>query len=178
MAVIIGPSADIPELLVDDLFEGVEWAVADELPAVDEKGRGAEDEQVRSELLVPLNLRRMPFPVDGFRKLFYVEAELARISDETGPIELRGTRKEQLIHFPVLALVPRRKRRLGRDMGVIPQDIGEILDDKPDLPLIGIPDLPDGRTGRRTVRSLEVEKFDHGHRRIGGADSRGISDGN
>jgi hypothetical protein len=73
------------------------------------------------------------------------------------------------MHLPVLSLIGGRERSLCRDMGIIPVFIGVVLDHKSDLAFISIHDLPDDRTGRHAVRSLEIEELDNRDRSIDGA---------
>ncbi len=70
------------------------------------------------------------------------------------------------MHLPVFALVPCRKRRLSRDMGIVPVFIRVVLYYKPYPAFVIFQEFPDGRTGRDAVGSLEIEKLDYGDRSI------------
>jgi hypothetical protein len=67
------------------------------------------------------------------------------------------------VHFPVLALLPRRQQGLGCAEGIVPVVIGVVDNDKTDLSLEFFQEILDGRTGRLAVRSLKVEKLDDGY---------------
>ena len=70
------------------------------------------------------------------------------------------------MHLPGLALVVGRKKGLSRYMGVVAVFVWVVLYDKADLSLVFLQKTLDGRTGRRTVGSLEIEKLDYRNRRV------------
>jgi len=104
------------------------------------------------------------------RKLLHIEPELFRIGQEALPVELRRAFEQEVVHLPVLSLIPCVERRLCGKMGIIAINVGIVFDDEADLAPVYFPDLLDGRTGRHAVRSLEIQELDNGYRCISGTD--------
>ena len=70
------------------------------------------------------------------------------------------------MHLPVFTLVSRRQQGLGGNMRVVTIFVGIILQDEAELTLKFSHQPFDDRTGRRTVRSLKIKKFNNGDRGI------------
>ena len=68
------------------------------------------------------------------------------------------------MHFFVLALISCGKRGFGSDSSEIPVFVGIIFYHQTNLVWIGFEELFDDRTGRYTVRSLEIDELDDGDR--------------
>ena len=66
--------------------------------------------------------------------------------------------------------------RLGGHVGEVPKLVRVVLDDEPDLPLVFLDQLVDGRTDRLAVGSLVVDELDQGDGGIPWAEDGGIAD--
>jgi len=71
------------------------------------------------------------------------------------------------MYFPELSLVTGCQHRLGGYVGEVPILVRVHLHHEPYLPFVVFEQFIDSRTDSHAVRSLVVNKLDHGHRGIG-----------
>src|SRR5574341_207622 len=166
------------QLFINDFFVLLYRPVPDDPSPVDVESRRVIEVQVLGQLDVPVNFLLMFLRIYGFGEALNVQAELLSVFDEARPFELRRALDQEVVHLPVLALVPGRQGRLGRDAGIVTVAVGIIFDDEPYFARVGCEDFFDGRTGRHAVRSLEVEKFDDRDRGFLRSEGRRIAEGN
>ncbi len=154
------------QFLIDDFLEVLERPLAHDLSAVDEDGRCVVEVHADGQLFVALDLGGMLFSVDRSRKPRGIEPEFLCILNQAGAVQLGRSGYQQIMHLPVFSLIPGRKRRFRRKMRIVAILVWVILDHDPDFSGIHVSDLLDDRTGRHTVRSLEIDEFDERDRGI------------
>ena len=108
----------------------------------------------------------MFFAVEGSGEGLDVKSDLFGVLYEVVPVEFRRVFDQQVMHFPVFALITGRQRGLGRYMGEIPVFIRVVLDNKPYFAFKSLGDFFYGRTGRDTMGSLEINEFNDSDRGV------------
>ena|SRR5208283_1182134 len=88
-----------------------------------------------------------------------VKPDLFGVSYEVGPVKHRRSFYQQVVHLPVFSLIAGSQRCLCGYMREVPVFIRIVLDDKPYLAFESLYDFFYDRTGRNTMRSLEINEF-------------------
>src|SRR5262249_13579061 len=133
------------ELGVDHFLELLDRDGAEQRPPVDEEGRRTGDPHLLARLLRGGDVLGLGVGVEALLEARRVEPDRLGVALEVRDLERALVVEHFLVHFPVLALVERAQRRLGRLLGVLVHLERELAVDEAHLALVGLHDLADDR---------------------------------